>query len=434
VLLTPPKWRRQVGLVVGILAGVLSFNYRVETGSLTAALVIAAAYAFAWSSTMRLTATVAERWSAIPAALVLPAAWAAIDTLLIHLSPHGSMGSLAYSQADMLPALQLASLGGVPAVTFLILLPGSTAGLALAQGFGWPVVRRLPQAAGLALVVTTAALLFGNARLGTEPSPLGPEVAMIAADVTAPARRDWSQFLATYGSVLDRAAQPGRAVLLPEAILHLDSAELAQSEAALRSLARTRQATIIAGVIVDHDGVSTNRAMVALPDGIGATYVKQHLVPGIESGLTPGNRDLVVASPVVGTGISICKDMHFPTLGRHYATNGAGLMLVLANDFDVDDRLMMTVAAVRGIEGGYAVARAARNGMSAMSDPYGRILAERRSGQTAGTLLARAPTALAAPPFYARFGDFFGWACVIAWLGLSIGLKLGGRAGPIAER
>lgn len=213
-------------------------------------------------------------------------------------------------------------------------------------------------------------------------------------------------------------------MVLPEAILHLDVAYLPEATAALTTLAIARQTTIIVGVVVDDDRVSTNRALVALPDGTSATYLKQHLVPGLESDLTPGNRNLVTASPVIGTGIAICKDMHFPTLGRHYATDGARLMLVPANDFEVDDRLMMTVAAVRGIEGGYAVARAARSGMSAMSDPYGRILAERRSGKSAGTLITRAPAALAAPPFYARFGDLFGWVCVFSWLALAVGLKL----------
>ncbi len=434
VLLTPPKWRRHVGLAVGLLAGMLSFNYRVETGSFMAAVVITAAYAFGWSSTLRLAASVAERWGAITAAFVLPAAWAAIDTLLNQLSPHGSVGSLAYSQGDMLPAFQLASLGGVSAVTFLILLPGSAAGLAMAQGFGGPAIRRLPQAAGLALAVTAAALLFGTVRLSADPTPVGPEVAMIVADTTASARRDWGQFVKTYGPALDRAAQRGRTVLLPEAILRLDAAGLAPATTALRSIARARQATIVVGVVVDDGRVSTNRALVFLPDGTSVTYLKQHLVPGIERDTTPGNRDLIIASPMGGTGIAICKDMHFPTLGRHYATDGARLMLVPANDFKVDDRMMMTVAAVRGIEGGYAVARAARSGMSAMSDPYGRILAERRSDQTAGTLMTRAPAALAAPPLYARVGDLFGWACLFAWLGLSIGFKLqAARARTVTE-
>jgi apolipoprotein N-acyltransferase len=212
-------------------------------------------------------------------------------------------------------------------------------------------------------------------------------------------------------------------VLLPEAVLRLDPVGLAQVDAALRSLAQRRQATIVVGVVVNDGRVSTNRALVALPDGTSVTYLKQHLVPGLEGDLTPGDRDLIIASPVAGTGIAICKDLHFPTLGRHYATDGARLMLVPANDFNVDGRLMMTVAAVRGIEGGYAVARAARSGMSAMSDAHGRILAARRSGPAAGTLVAAAPAALATPPLYARVGDLFGWTCLLAWLGLWIGLK-----------
>jgi apolipoprotein N-acyltransferase len=424
MLLSPQPWRIAVGLTVGLLAGALSFDYRVVTGSATAALVIAAAYALAWASTLRLAATVAERWNAVPAVLVLPTAWAAIDTLLIHLSPHGSIGSIAYSQGGMLPVLQLASLGGVPAVTFLVLLPGSAAGLMLARLLGGAAVHRVTQAAGVAAAMTATALLFGLVRLDMNPTLSGPSVAMVAADRTASTRRDWSGFLAAYGTALDRAARPGVTVLLPEAVLRVDTPGLSRASAALTSLARERDATIVVGVMVDDGRVSTNRALVASSDGTAATYVKQHLVPGLERGLTPGRRDLVLGAPVPGTGIAICKDMHFPTLGRSYALAGARLMLVPAYDFKVDDRLMMTVAAVRGIEGGYSVARAARWGISSMSDPYGRVLTERRSGEEASTLTARAPLALMEPPLYSRVGDLFGWLCALAWLGLATRRKL----------
>jgi len=423
VLLAPTRLRVAVGLIVGVVSGAFSFGYHVTTGSVTAAVVIAVAYALAWGSTLRLAAMAAERWPAMIAALVLPASWAAIDTLLVHLSPHGSVGSLAYSQAGVLPLLQVASLGGVPAVTFVLLLPGSLAGLALAQWLGRAGLRGLSQAAVLTGVVVAGVLLFGWWRLDAAPSRSSTQVAMIASDRPAPGGRTWERFAADYGAAINRAARPGVTVLLPEAVLRTDLADSERAAQVLAALARDRRAMLVVGVVVKEGETVTNRALVAMPDGRRAWYVKQHLVPGLERDSTHGDRNLLVASPVAGTGVAICKDMHFPTLGRSYARDGARLMLVLANDFDVDDRMMAAVTAMRGIEGGYTVARAARHGMSFVSDPYGRIVDERRSGAAAGTLVARAPSALATPTLYARGGDLLGWTCVAVCLGLVLATR-----------
>lgn len=424
VLMLPQRMRRVAGLVIGLIAGVLSFNYRVETGSATAAIVIAIAYALGWSSTLKLAATVAERVNALAAAFVLPTAWAAIETLLINLSPHGSMGSLAYSQGGALAVQQLASLGGVPLITFVILLPGSVAGLAIAFASGKKSIRLLPQAIGLATVTSIAAIVFGLVRLDAAPLPAGPVITMIAADRNVGNQRDWRGFINTYGATLDRAAKKGATILLPEAILRVDVEGLRQTQNTLSKLARERAATIVIGVVVDDGQVNTNRALAFLPDGTTSNYIKQHLVPGLEGDMTPGSRDLLVRSPAPGTGIAICKDMHFPKLGLSYASKGARLMLVPANDFNVDAKLMMMVAAIRGIEGGYSVARTARNGMSAVSDPYGRILAERKSEEKIGQLTSQIPKALIAPPLYVRIGDLFGWICLLAWVGIVLLVKL----------
>jgi apolipoprotein N-acyltransferase len=222
-------------------------------------------------------------------------------------------------------------------------------------------------------------------------------------------------------------------VLLPEAVLRTDQAGAQRAAQAFSARARERRATLVVGIVVQEARRATNRALVATPDGRIAWYAKQHLVPGLERASTPGDRNLLVGSPVAGTGIAICKDMHFPTLGRAYARAGARLMLVPAYDFGVDDRMMTAVTAMRGIEGGYAVARATRGGISFVSDPYGRILAERRSEGATGTLVAPVPPALAASTLYARFGDLFGWTCVAAWLGLALAMRPGRyrRAGPV---
>jgi apolipoprotein N-acyltransferase len=421
------RFRLSVGLVVGLVAGCSTFGYHVTTGSAAAASVIGLAYALAWGGTLRLAAKAAERWPAMVAALVLPASWAAIDTLLIHFSPHGSAGSLAYSQAGVLPVLQIASLGGVPAVTFVLLLPGSLAGLTLVRWLGSSNVRSLSQAALFTGLVVAGVLLFGWWRLGGEAGLSDAKVAMIASDRPAPGGRTWERFRADYRAAIEEAARPGVTVLLPEAVIRTDLAESRHIARAFAAFTRARRATLVVGVVVDEGRRVTNRALVATPAGHSAYYTKQHLVPGLERGSTPGDRNLLFASPAGGTGIAICKDMHFPKLGRSYARAGAQLMLVPALDFDMDDRMMAAVTAMRGIEGGYAVARAARHGLSFVSDPYGRIGAEQRSRAATVTLIARAPLALSTPTFYARAGDLFGWGCVALWLGLVLALRFNRR-------
>ncbi|HEX8064882.1 MAG TPA: nitrilase-related carbon-nitrogen hydrolase, partial [Allosphingosinicella sp.] len=423
VLLAPTRLRFAVASVVGLVSGVLSFGYHVMTGSVAAAIVVAIGYALAWGGTLRLTATAAERWPAMVAALVLPASWAAIDTLLIHMSPHGSVGSLAYSQAGVLPVLQVASLGGVPAVTFVLLLPGSLAGLALARWLGGGGLRSLSRAAVSAGLVVAGVLLFGLWRLDAAPGRSGTTVAMISSDRPLAGGRTWNRFVAGYGAAIARAARPGATVLLPEAVLRTDSAGAERTARTLGAIARQRSATIVVGIVVEEREKVTNRALVATPDGRTTWYVKQHLVPGLERGSTPGDRNLLVGPPIARTGVAICKDMHFPTLGRSYARDRAHLMLVPALDFDVDDRMAAAVTAMRGIEGGYAIARAARHGISFVSDPYGRIVDARRSGPATETLIAPAPSALANPTLYARIGDLFGWICLTG----SLGLVLAGR-------
>src|SRR5207253_7528518 len=49
-------------------------------------------------------------WSA---ALAVPAAWTTGEVLTAVTSPHGTAGSFAYSQADVLPVVQLASVTGL---------------------------------------------------------------------------------------------------------------------------------------------------------------------------------------------------------------------------------------------------------------------------------------------------------------------------------
>jgi len=412
VLLASVAQRRRLGLTTGLIAGVSTFAYHLTVGGWVAALVILGLIALAWASVFRLAAANAERRSALLAVLVVPVAWAAIDTLMIHFSPHGSAGSISYSQMAFLPAVQIASLGGMPAVSFVPLLAGSFLGLVIARALGAPV-RGLRSAGALTAMVVGCALLFGIARLSAPQADGDVRVAMLATDGLLERPRDWRSLWQAYGPAIKRAAMPGAVVLLPEAVAKLDAGEAKKAAEALALFACGRAATIVVGVVVTDGRHITNRALVAQADGRAVWYGKQHLVPGLEADMTSGDRLLVLDAAGLKAGVAICKDMHFPTLGRDYALAGAKLMLVPALDFDVDDEMTARMTALRGVEGGYAIARAARRGFSMVSDPFGRIRAEHRSGQALSTLTATVPGAAARRTIYGTIGDAFGWLCVI---------------------
>jgi apolipoprotein N-acyltransferase len=138
----------------------------------------------------------------------------------------------------------------------------------------------------------------------------------------------------------------------------------------------------------------------------------------VEATFTSG-REFVVRPVGTGrVGIAICKDMDFPALGRRYAALGVDALLVPGWDFERDAWWHARMAVLRGVESGFAVVRAARNGLLTVSDRYGRIVdVAASSSAPVASLAVLAPLGSGEPTVYARLGDAFGWLCVIASTG-----------------
>lgn len=419
----PATHRRWLALVTGAVGGIGSFSYHLQLTGWIATLTIFILVALAWSTAVRLVVVFADRRQFHLALLAIPVTWAAIDTLLIHISPHGSAGSIAYSQMDALTVIQVASLGGIPAITFVVLLGGSLVGLLLARNSEWDG-RSVLITSIVALLVVGATIAFGTMRLGHSDIAPGTRVALIATDGVGQPPRSWDAFWEIYGPHVTQVTKPGSIAVLPEAVVRLPLAAAEDAARSLAALASESRSTIIVGIMVDAPNQLTNRALIARPDGTFYWYEKQHLIPGIEAGITPGSRPLVLPFGSGGVGVAICKDMHFPTLARAYRQRRAQLMVVPAYDFDVDDWLAARMTVLRGVESGLSIARAARGGISFVSDRYGRIIAERRSDAEMGVLLARVPLDRGSKTVYGSLGDAFGWTCVLA-LAVLLALRLG---------
>jgi len=99
-------------------------------------------------------------------------------------------------------------------------------------------------------------------------------------------------------------------------------------------------------------------------------------------------------------------------------TGSLGLMLVPAWDFNTDGWLHARMAVLRGVEGGYAIVRAAANGLVTVSDSRGRMLGLRPSGRTTyESVVVDVPRGPGAT-LYVRIGDVFAWIAGLVGLAL----------------
>ena len=145
------------------------------------------------------------------------------------------------------------------------------------------------------------------------------------------------------------------------------------------------------------------------------------MLPPFESQFVPDTNRTVLDVPFGKWGVEICKDMDFPRLSREYSRDGIGMLIVSASDFVADGWLHGWMAVLRGVEGGFSVARSANLGILTATDDRGHVLSEQ------DTIMAPPfVTAIANVPvrrddtIYSRLGDWFAWLCMplclIAWL------------------
>jgi apolipoprotein N-acyltransferase len=215
------------------------------------------------------------------------------------------------------------------------------------------------------------------------------------------------------------AAGGAQVVLLPEKINVLPAATGEQLKKHLGTIARDNKIWLVAGLGVDTGQEKRNEAWWFAPDGRLVTNYLKHFMAPPEREFMPGKEFPVNEIEGMTYGVAICKDMHFASLGRGFGARDATVMLVPAWDFDDDAWLAAHMTKMRGVENGYAVVRASRDGLLTVSDAYGRMLAVAESRVMPGTsLFASVKVGPRVPTIYTRIGDALGWLCVVAALAL----------------
>ena len=401
-----PRWQMFLG---SLIAGAASQLYAIQIygGQLPAAMLLAMIGGFALIFAAVIVASQAMQrrlppWAAL---LAYPALWTGCEYLISLVSANGSYGSIAYASMPFPASVQIASLFGIYGVSFTMCLFANALALG-ARG------SRKPALAGLA--VCAAVFAFGFFRLTTPQGTVAPVAALSDWDARRLSMRSIS--LAASQSLAgeyERAARVeadrgAKLIVIPETALAFDPQWRAILIEPFVQLARSHGLTLVIGTLGLHP--YRNVALAFLPDGSVFDYDKRHLLPPGENRFTPGTHAGLLGGD---QAVAICKDMDFERTLRSDMRQGVvRILAVPANDFIKDDWLHARMAMMRGVENGFALVRAASNGIATVSDAQGRVLASART-YAPGLTVIRASVPLGpGPTLYTGIGDVFAWACM----------------------
>lgn len=332
----------------------------------------------------------------------------------------------------------LGALGGAGAVTLLEIITwhvvplfGTAQCFARPLGYAPAVIGFIAWTgvAGLVFVSTAVQALFANALFAQRrAAPLLVAAGLVIAAAGADVAR-WNRPLgeplrvAAYGwgadgpsteqgtvawldKVIGAAKTAGaRLVVTPETGF-ATGPDPAKAAAAYGDLAKKHGMTLALGVW--HTPATDNRIWFFGADSIlVAEYRKTHLVPWIER-YAAGDGTLARAT-IGGTpfGGMICQDDNFTDLARDYGRDATPLLAVPTNDWPSIRFAHFDNARLRAIENGYAIVRAASNGISAIVSPRGEVLVSDDHAQIGRRLLVEdVPLGDGSATTYARFGDW----------------------------
>ncbi|GGA19320.1 nitrilase-related carbon-nitrogen hydrolase [Dyella nitratireducens] len=357
------------------------------------------------------------RGHTLAAALAVPTMWVAFEYVTNLLSPHGTITNISYTQMDALAVIQMAAITGIWGIGFLLLLVPTTIAL---QATPRASKRSRITVAVLTAILVVGTLAYGGWRLqapATETLRIG--LVSLQKPTQAALSEPKGQALeARYMEAFGRFANDGaHIVLAPEGTF----AAADMSIPAFSQMSKQRDLIVGSGVVFYGDPRGhRNMLMVFQPGATSpATYNKHHMLPGMDPFLPGDDYTMLQGEPRIG--LAICKDMDFHDIGDAYAARRAQLLLVPASDFTVDGWLHSRIAVMRGVESGFAVARAAHAGRLTLSDDRGRVVAEASSEGRDAELVGDLPLR-ETHTFYARWGDWFAWldlTALAAWLVLA---------------
>jgi len=399
--------------------------------------------------------------------LVAAALWTALEFVRTYLFSGFPWALLGYTQYLQPTVRLLAAAAGVYGISALIVLVNSALAVMLACGLrprggpnGWG---RLIVPAALVVLVVVGTVVY--ARGVWRDVTGGPtfRVGLLQGNIEQSVkwdRRYQTHTLETYERLSRRVAADRPALIVwPETAVPFflrREPELGQRVRAF--VAETGIPMLIGSPDVGEDDLLYNSAFLLASDGgLAGRYDKRHLVPFGEyvplqrvfffldklvTGIGDfgrGRRPTVFTEAGYPFSVMICYEVIFPAEVREFARAGAGFLVNITNDAwfgrSGAPYQHLAMAAMRAVENGSYLVRAANTGVSAVIAPTGAILVqtpifvEAAVVDTIRTRQGETP--------YTRYGDVLAWGCVVFLAGYTVALlwsRRGVRGRAVAPR
>ena len=366
-------------------------------------------YAFQFGVILFILKVFENKISSLSFVFLFPVLCVLFEYTFSNFSPHGTFGSVAYTQSSWLSFIQLLSLTGLWGLTFLIRLTASTLAFAITN---YKNIIQIIVVSTIVLSFMAFSLYYGHTKLSLKYKK--PEVKIAALTMKAPIqivinpkREVIFKLVESFKFMVKEASKMDAQIIVwPEKSIGVTNSF---REEFLREV---KQISLIYSVyqIIAFDDVSKNlnTAILISPSGeLLITYYKHHLVPGFESDYFPGKKVAIVDTEWGRVGIAICRDMDFLDVSKEYGRKGVDILFVPAWDFKGSEEWHSKIALFRGIEQGFSIVRSANDGISIISDPFGRIIKKKESFQVERSILIGNVPSKKQITLYSRWGDWF---------------------------
>lgn len=422
---------------------------------------------FAWAVVVLAGGQRALRW------LLAPLAWVVAELARAHILSGFPWANLGYSQFSVLPVIQIADITGVYGVAFLIVLVNATIvelfeNLAGSGTFG--LVRRRPAPSNVRLILSASlavglALGYGWSVLARPERTVPPgtpklRFALLQGNIPqdlkwdAASQQETVNLYSILVSEVSRGPAAPQLIVWPETAAPFYFEQDGTLQEKVRSVVRRTKVYHLMGAPgyekIDGREAYYNRAYLLGPEGGTLEhYDKIHLVPfgeyvplssvlffvrrlaeGIGT-FYAGERHTVFEIPQGRFGTLICFEVIFPNLVRRFVKGGAQFLVNITNDAwfgrSAASAQHLSMAVFRAVENRVPLIRAANTGITAVVDPFGRVVQATdlfvRTHVTETIPVVAEPGAL-----YTRIGDLFAYACLIGLILVAVVGRL--RSGP----
>jgi apolipoprotein N-acyltransferase len=381
------------------------------------------------------------------AILVAPLIWVAIDWLRYVITGQ-AWSALGYSQAFHPAAIQSAQVGGVYAVTLLLVLISATVALIILRPS-----RRSFAVSTVIFSAVVSVIILSKPQPESSSPPVDPsgQILVIAVQPNVPMTdvgdAGYRQLRERHVQLSEAALanQSGgnikhRLVIWPESPMNFSYSRDPQLQNLIANFAQTNRTSVLLNSLEPApNGGSYNSAILVNEQGQKiAQYDKIRLMPfgeyvplprwlpgsgsvrSIVGEFTPGSSYTLMPLGALRAGVFICIEGAHADVARAFTNAGADVLINISNDGYLGPtpvmRQHLANAIFRAVENDRDLIRVTNTGITAYISSNGTVSGTTNGFQEAVQTWTVSKTATGST-FYSRHGDLFAYGCALITLG-----------------